>query len=145
MILDYIGLKDIGGSLIALDGVEGVHNEEMVDIRVGPDTFRRGRVVQIEGKRAVVQVFSGTSGMSLQNTRTRFTGRPMELALSPEMLGRIFDGAGFPIDGLGPVYPEKKANINGSPMNPVAREYPRNFIETGISSIDVLMTLIRGQ
>lgn len=145
MILDYIGLKEINGSLVVLEDVQNASNEEVVDVRLESGEIRRGRIVQIEGSRAVVQVFSGTSGISLENTRTRLLGHPMELPLSPEILGRVFDGAGQPVDGLGDVFPVKRMNINGAPINPVSREYPRNFIQTGISSIDVLMTLIRGQ
>ncbi len=145
MILDYVGVKEINGSLIVLDGVENASYEEMVDIRLDNGTYRHGRIVQIEGKRVVVQVFEGTKSISLDNTRTRLKCHPMELALSPEIMGRVFNGAGNPIDGLGEVYPVKRANINGTPMNPVSRIYPRNFINTGISTIDTLMTLIRGQ
>ena len=145
MILDYVGVKEINGSLIVLDDVENASYEEIVDIRLDDGTFRHGRIVQIEGKRAVVQVFEGTKNISLGNTRTRLKGHPMELALSPEILGRVFNGAGRPIDGYGDVFPEKMANINGTPMNPVSRVYPRNYINTGISTIDTLMTLIRGQ
>lgn len=145
MILDYVGVKEINGSLIVLDDVENASYEEIVDIRLDNGTFRHGRIVQIEGKRVVVQVFEGTKSISLENTRTRLKGRPMELALSPEILGRVFNGAGRPIDGYGDVFPQKMANINGTPMNPVSRVYPRNYINTGISTIDTLMTLIRGQ
>ncbi len=145
MILDYVGVKEINGSLIVLDDVENASYEEIVDIRLDDGTFRHGRIVQIEGKRAVIQVFEGTKNISLGNTRTRLKGRPMELALSPEILGRVFNGAGRPIDGYGDVFPKKTANINGTPMNPVSRVYPRNYINTGISTIDTLMTLIRGQ
>ena len=97
------------------------------------------------GNRAVLQVFEGTKGISLENARTNFTGKPMELALSSEMLGRIFDGAGHPIDGLGELFPEERRNINGSAINPVSRVYPRSCIYTGISAIDGMSTLIRGQ
>lgn len=145
MILDYVGVKEINGSLIVLDDVENASYEEIVDIRLDNGTFRHGRIVQIEGKRVVVQVFEGTKSISLGNTRTRLKGRPMELALSPEILGRVFNGAGRPIDGYGDVFPQKMENINGTPMNPVSRVYPRNYINTGISTIDTLMTLIRGQ
>ncbi|MGN1457891.1 MAG: V-type ATP synthase subunit B [Acutalibacteraceae bacterium] len=145
MILDYVGVKEINGSLIVLDDVENASYEEMVDIRLDNGTYRQGRIVQIEGKRVVVQVFEGTKSISLDNTRTRLKCRPMELALAPEIMGRVFNGAGEPIDGLGAVYPVKRANINGTPMNPVSRIYPRNFINTGISTIDTLTTLIRGQ
>ena len=145
MIIDYVGVKEINGSLIVMDGVKGVSNEEIVDIRLDNGTRRRGRVVQIDGERIVVQVFEGTRGISLKNIRTRLTGHPMEMPLSPEIIGRVLDGAGRPIDGLGDIFPEKKANINGTPINPVSRVYPRNYINTGISTIDTLMTLIRGQ
>lgn len=145
MIIDYIGVKEISGSLIVIDGVKDVSYEEIVTIRLDDGTMRQGRVVQIAGERIVVQVFEGTKGISLENTRTRLRGRPMEMALSPEILGRVFDGAGRPIDGLGDIFPEKRMNINGTPMNPVSRVYPRNYINTGISTIDVLATLIRGQ
>ena len=145
MILDYIGVKEINGSLIVLDDVENASFEEVVDIRMDDGTMRQGRIVQMEGKRVVIQVFVGTRGISLQNTRTRLLGHPMEMPLSPEILGRVFDGAGRPIDGLGDIFPLKRANINGTPINPVSRIYPKNYINTGISTIDVLMTLIRGQ
>jgi V/A-type H+-transporting ATPase subunit B len=145
MIIDYIGVKDINGPLIVLDNVDNASFEEIVDIRLDDGTMRQGRIVQIDGKRVVIQVFEGTRGISLTNTRTRLTGHPMEMPLSPSILGRVFDGAGRPIDGLGDVFPVKKANVNGTPINPVSRLYPKNYINTGISTIDVLMTLIRGQ
>ena len=145
MLIDYLGVREINGSLIVLDDVEGASFEEVVDIRLDDGTLRQGRVVQMEGSRVVIQVFEGTRGISLDNTRTRLKGHPMELALSPELLGRVFDGAGRPIDGLGDIYPVARANINGTPINPVSRVYPKNYINTGISTIDTLMTLIRGQ
>lgn len=145
MLLDYVGVTEINGSLIVIDDVENASFEEVVEIRLTDGSMRQGRIVEMDGKRAVIQVFEGTRGIALDNTRTRLTGHPMELALSPEMLGRVFDGAGRPIDGLGDIFPEKRANINGTPINPVARIYPKNYINTGISSIDTLMTLIRGQ
>ena len=145
MIIDYIGVKEINGSLIVIDGIKDVSFEEVVGIRLDDGSVRQGRVVQIDGERVVVQVFEGTRGISLKNTKTRLKGHPMEMPLSPEILGRVFDGAGRPIDGLGDIFPEKKVDINGTPINPVSREYPRNYINTGISSIDVLTTLIRGQ
>lgn len=145
MILDYIGLEEINGSLIVLDDVENASFEEVVDIRLSDGTKRQGRIVQMDGKRVVIQVFQGTRSISLDNTRTRLMGRPMEMPLSPEILGRVFNGAGHPIDGLGNIYPVKRANINGTPINPVSRVYPKNYINTGISTIDTLMTLIRGQ
>ncbi|MBQ9901773.1 MAG: V-type ATP synthase subunit B [Clostridia bacterium] len=145
MIFEYIGVKEINGSLIVLDDVDCPSYEEIVEIRLDNGTVRHGRIVTIEGGRAVIQVFEGTRGISLSNTRTRLKGRPMELDLSPEIQGRIFSGVGTPIDGLGRIYPEKRMNVNGTPINPVSRVYPQNYICTGISSIDTLITLIRGQ
>lgn len=145
MNLQYVGLNEINGPLVVLDGVDGVSYDEVVDIRLNDGSARIGRVVEISGNKAVLQVFEGTNGLSLKNTRTRFMGRPMEMPLSPEILGRVFNGAGRPVDGLGDIYAEKTADINGKPLNPVSRSYPRNYIHTGISSIDALMTLIRGQ
>lgn len=145
MIIDYVGVKEINGSLIVIDGVKDAFFDEVVDIRLENGSVRQGRIVQMEGDRIVVQVFEGTNTISLKNTRTRLTGHPMEMPLSPEIVGRVFNGAGKPIDGLGDVFPEKKYDINGSPINPVSRIYPQNFINTGISTIDTLMTLIRGQ
>ena len=143
--IQYMGLSKINGPLIALDHVKDVGYDEVAQIRLNDGTERVGRIVEISGEKAVLQVFEGTKGLSLKNTKTKFTGRPMELALSEEMLGRIFSGSGKPIDGLGDIYPEKFEDINGKPLNPVSRTYPRNYIRTGISSIDCLMTLIRGQ
>ena len=145
MKLEYIGLSEMVGSLIFLDGVSGIGYDEMAEISLSNGQKRYGRVIQLDGSRAVLQVFEGTQGISLENARTNFTGKPMELALSTEMLGRIFDGAGRPIDGLGELFPEERRNINGSAMNPIARLYPRSCIYTGISAIDGMSTLIRGQ
>ncbi len=145
MIYEYIGVKEINGSLIVLDDVDSPSFEEIVEIHLDGGAVRHGRIVAIEGNRAVIQVFEGTRGISLQNTRTRLKGRPMELDLSPEIQGRIFSGVGTPIDGLGKIYPQKRMNVNGTPINPVSRVYPQNYICTGISSIDTLITLIRGQ
>lgn len=145
MSLQYVGLKDINGPLIALEGVEGAAYDEIARIRLNDGTERIGRVVELEGDKVILQVFEGTNGISLNNTRTTFSGRPLEIPLAPEMLGRVFNGAGKPIDGLGAVFPEKMGDVNGQSLNPVARQYPRNYIHTGISSIDSLMTLIRGQ
>lgn len=145
MNLQYVGLNEINGPLVVLDGVEGASFDEVVDIRLDDGSARLGRVVEISGNKAVLQVFEGTNGLSLKNTRTRFMGKPMEMPLSPEILGRVFNGAGRPVDGLGEIYAEKTADINGKPLNPVSRSYPRNYIHTGISSVDALMTLIRGQ
>lgn len=145
MSIQYMGLKDINGPLVALEGVKGVAFDEIANIHLDDGTQRMGRVVQMEGDKVILQVFEGTNGISLKNTKTVFSGKPLEIPLSGEMLGRVFNGAGKPIDGLGDVFPEKMGDVNGQPLNPVARQYPRNYIHTGISSIDALMTLIRGQ
>lgn len=145
MSLQYFGLHSISGSLVVLDHVENAKFDEMARIVLDDGTERTGRIAMLEGDKAILQVFEGTHGLSLTNTRTQFTGRPMEMPLSSDLLGRVFTGAGRPADGLGEVMPEKFGDINGAPLNPVARQYPRNYIQTGISSIDCLMTLIRGQ
>ena len=145
MKIQYAGLAGINGPLVALEGVSGVSYEEMAELYLEDGTKRLGRVVQMDGDRVILQVFEGTAGLSLENTRTVFRGRPLEIPLSREMLGRVFNGAGRPADGLGNVFAEKYGDINGRALNPVARNYPRNYIHTGISSIDCLMTHIRGQ
>lgn len=145
MVLKHLKLDSVNGSLATLNGITDAANEEIVQMYLQDGTSRTGRVVKIDGDKVAVQVFEGTRGMSMSNTETVFTGKPMEIALSPEILGRVFDGLGRPIDGLGDVYPVEKRDVNGAPINPVSREYPRNFIQTGISSIDALATLIRGQ
>ena len=145
MIIEYSGLKEINGSLVVLDNIKDASYDEMVELKLGDGSTRTGRIVQVEGEKVVIQVFEGTKGVSLVNTKTRFTGHPIELGLSPEIIGRVFDGLGRPADGLGEVYPLKKRDVNSSPINPVSRVYPKNYINTGISSIDALTTLIRGQ
>ncbi|MDR1467016.1 MAG: V-type ATP synthase subunit B [Oscillospiraceae bacterium] len=145
MIINYIGAKEINGSLLVLDGVTNASFDEVVEIDIDGGMRRYGRIIQIDGQRIVIQVFEGTESMSLKNVSTYLTGRPMELPLSPEILGRTFDGAGRPIDALGEIFPVMQLNVNGRPMNPVSRIYPRSYINTGISAIDVLATLIRGQ
>jgi V/A-type H+-transporting ATPase subunit B len=142
--IEYMGLKEISGPLVVIDGVKDASFEEMVEITVGKNK-RMGRIIKIEGETCVVQIFEGTKGISLENTRTKLQGKPLKMPLSKEILGRVLDGMGRPVDGLGEIYPEKSRDINGEPINPVMREYPRNFIQTGISTIDGLMTLIRGQ
>ena len=145
MRLEYIGLSELSGSLIALRGVKDVAFDEMAEITLENGERRYGRVILIDGDRVVLQVFEGTRGISLENASTHFVGKSMDIALSREMLGRVFDGAGRPIDGLGEIYPEERRNINGSAINPVSRKYPRSCIYTGISAIDGCATLIRGQ
>lgn len=145
MSVQLLGLDDIQGSLVALDHVKDVSNEEMVEIELTDGTTRTGRVVSIEGEKAIIQVFHGTEGLSLNNTKTKLLGHPMELGLSREILGRTFNGVGEPIDGLGEIYADKFEDVNGKPLNPYSRQYPKNYIQTGISAIDGLNTLIRGQ
>ena len=145
MQIKRIGLSSINGSLVVIDDVENPQYEELVLLELENGEQRTGRIVKIDGKRVVVQVFEGTRGISMHNVTTVQTGRPMEMPLSDEILGRVFDGLGRPKDGLGEIYSKVKRDINGSPINPVSRIYPRNYINTGISSIDALTTLIRGQ
>ena len=145
MSIQYIGLNEINGPLIALEHVNGASFDEVAVIKLQDGSERTGRVVEMSGDKVILQVFEGTKGLSLKNTKTSFTGKPLEIPLSEDILGRVFNGAGKPIDNLGYIYPEKFADINGKPLNPVSRTYPRNYINTGISSIDALVTLIRGQ
>jgi V/A-type H+-transporting ATPase subunit B len=145
MSIQYLGLSEINGPLIVLEGVQDAAYEEIVEITVDGKQKKLGRIVEIYDDKAIIQVFEGTENMSLKNTHTKLSGHPMEIALSSSMLGRTFNGIGQPIDRLGPVVSDIKKNINGLPLNPVTREYPRNYIRTGISAIDGLTTLIRGQ
>ncbi|QOV19473.1 V-type ATP synthase subunit B [Blautia liquoris] len=145
MAIEYLGLSEINGPLVVLEGVKGAFYQEIVEFNVGHETKKLGRIEAIYEDKAIIQVFEGTQNMSLKNTHTRLTGHPMEIALSEDILGRTFDGIGNPIDALGPIESDYKADINGFPLNPVARQYPRNYIRTGISAIDGLTTLIRGQ
>lgn len=145
MILEHVGLNNINGSLIVLDGVKNAAYEEMVELKLDNGTSRVGRIVKIDGERVVIQVFEGTKGLSMVNTKTVLTGMPMEMKLSKDILGRVFDGLGRPIDDMGDIYPECSRDVNGAPINPISRVYPKNYINTGISSIDALATLIRGQ
>ena len=145
MAIEYLGLSEVNGPLVVLEGVKDAFFEEMVEFTIDGNQKKLGRIVAVYEDKAVIQVFEGTENMSLQNTHTRLTGHPMEIGLSPDILGRTFDGIGNPIDGLGPVDAEKRLNVNGLPLNPVTRKYPRNYIHTGISAIDGLTTLIRGQ
>ena len=145
MAIEYMGLNNIQGPLVVLEGVDDAFYEEMVTVTLDSGEKRIGRVTEISGDKAVIQVFEGTSDLSLTNTKTKFNGEPMRLPLSKEMLGRTLDGVGRPIDGLGDYFADEIRDVNGLPINPVSREYPNNFIQTGISSIDCLMTLIRGQ
>lgn len=145
MSIEYLGLSEINGPLIALEGVQDASYEEIVEFTVDGKIKKLGRIVEVYEDKAVIQVFEGTDEMSLKNTHTKLTGHPMEIALSEDILGRVFNGLGQPIDGLGPIEADEKRNVNGLPLNPCTREYPRNYIKTGISAIDCLTTLIRGQ
>ena len=145
MAIEYMGLNNIQGPLAVIEGVDDTFYEEMVTVTLDNGEKRIGRVIEISGDKAVIQVFEGTSNLSLTNTKTKFMGEPMRLPLSKEMLGRTLDGIGRPIDGLGDYFADEVRDVNGQPINPVSREYPNNFIQTGISSIDCLATLIRGQ
>ena len=128
-----------------VEGVEGITYGELTEIKLSDGSMRRGRVLEVNGTKAMVQVFEGTSGLSPQDVKVKFLGKGMELGVSIDMLGRVFDGFGRPIDDGPPLIPEKYLNVNGNPMNPFSRDYPNEFIQTGISTIDLLNTLVRGQ
>lgn len=145
MSIEYMGFGEVNGPLVVLDGVSDCGYEEIAEITMDNGEKRLGQVIKVEGDKAVLQVFEGTTGISLVNSRSKLTGEPLKIPLSKEILGRVFNGIGRPIDGFGDVYPEKYESVTGRPINPVSREYPRNYIETGISAIDGLTTLIRGQ
>lgn len=145
MAIEYLGLSAINGPLVVLEGVQGASFDEIVEMTVGGKEKKLGKIVEVYEDKAIIQVFEGTEGMALRNTHTRLSGHPMELAVSVDMLGRTFNGIGTPIDGLGDIPSDVKLDVNGKPLNPVTREYPRNYIRTGISAIDGLTTLIRGQ
>lgn len=144
MSVEYTGLSSINGPLVVLDGVKDAFYEEVVEIKA-EGKIRTGRIIEIVDEKVIVQVFENTDSFSLTNTSTRLLNKPMMMPLAKEILGRTFSGSGKPIDGLGEIFPEKYEDVNGKPINPVSRQYPRNFIQTGISSIDCLCTLIRGQ
>ncbi|MCD6449751.1 MAG: V-type ATP synthase subunit B [Thermotogaceae bacterium] len=143
-VKEYTGVKKAFGPLIVLEGVKGAAYDELVEIEANGKK-RLGKVITIDKDLVIIQIFEGTAQLSLPNTKVRFTGKPLEVKLSPDMLGRVFDGLGRPRDGLGEVVSSEKRDINGLPINPYSRVYPRNFIQTGISTIDALFTLIRGQ
>lgn len=145
MSVEYLGLSEINGPLVILEGVKDAFFDEIVEIDVDEKDKKIGRIVELYEDKAVIQVFENTENMSLDNSRTRLTGKPMEIGLSGDLLGRVFDGIGRPIDGLGEIIPDEVRDVNGKPLNPYERKYPRNYIRTGISAIDGLTTLIRGQ
>jgi V/A-type H+-transporting ATPase subunit B len=142
---EYRTVKQIAGPLMLVEGVEGITYGELTEIKLSDGSTRRGRVLEVNGTRAMVQVFEGTSGLSPQDVKVKFLGKGMELGVSLDMLGRVFDGFGRPIDDGPAIIPEKYLNVNGNPMNPFSRDYPNEFIQTGISTIDLLNTLVRGQ
>ena len=142
---EYRTVKQIAGPLMLVEGVQGVTYGELADIKLQNGMVRRGRVLEINGDKAMVQVFEGTSGLSPQDIRVKFLAKGMELGVSIDMLGRVFDGFGRPTDDGPAIIPEKYLNVNGNPMNPFSRDYPNEFIQTGVSTIDLLNTLVRGQ
>lgn len=144
-IAEFKGLQRITGPFIFMESPPDVGYGELVEVMSEDGSVRRGRVVLVSQKAVTIQVFEGTSDLIPSSTSVRFLKRPLEITLSKSMLGRTFNGIGEPIDGCGPVYGGKRMSVNGMPINPVARQYPRNFIHTGISAIDTLTTLIRGQ
>ncbi len=145
MKVRYLKLEKVEGPLVVMDDVTDAVYDEIVAIELPGGRQRMGKVIQIDGQRVIIQVFQGTSGIALHNASISFTGKPMDIYVSKELLGRVLDGIARPIDGAGEIYSGEMRGVNGRPMNPVARLYPRNYIQTGISSIDGLMTLIRGQ
>ncbi len=142
---EYLGLASMTGPVVVVDGVEGIGFGELVEIRGRGGDTRMGRVLEVSESRAVVHVFAGTEGLSVEETRVRFAGEPMMLAVSEDMLGRVFDGVARPLDGGPPARSDTHYDVNGAAVNPIRRAYPRDFIQTGISAIDGLNTLVRGQ
>ncbi len=144
-IVDYESVTNIAGPLMLVEGVEGVKYEELVEVILGNGEKRRGKVLEVDRDKALVQIFEGTTGMDTKGAKVRFLAKGIRIGLSEDMLGRVFDGLGRPKDGGPPVIPEEYRDINGLPINPYARDYPNEFIQTGISAIDGLNTLVRGQ
>ena len=145
MLKEYKTIKEIVGPLMLVEGVSGVKYDELVEITLDDGSLRRGKVLEVNADRALVQLFEGSHGIRMSTAKARFLGRPLELGCSLDMLGRVFDGMGRAKDGGADIIPDKKYNVNGQPINPVARDYPNEFIQTGISAIDGLNTLVRGQ
>ena len=143
--LEYRGLSKIYGPIVVVENVKDVGYDELVEIKTQSGETRLGKVIELTQKAVTVQVFEGTTGLSTSETRTRFLGKPLEVPVSTEMLGRVMNSLGEPIDGYPRFFMEDKRNVNGYPLNPTAREYPRDFIQTGISAIDGLCSLVRGQ
>jgi V/A-type H+-transporting ATPase subunit B len=145
MIKEYSTITEVNGPLIIVNKITNVKYDELVEIELADGEKRRGQVLEVSEDKAIVQMFEGTSGIDIANTKVRFLGRVIEIPVSIDMLGRIFDGSGRPIDKGPNIIAEKRLDINGSPINPYARDYPNDFIQTGISAIDLLNTLVRGQ
>jgi len=145
MIKEYLTIAEVVGPLMLVKNVEGIKYEELVEIELQNGEIRNGKVLEVNNDMALVQLFEGARGINLEKSKVRFLGRGVEIGLSEDMLGRIFDGQGRPIDGKSNIIPEVKRDINGAPINPYARDYPNEFIQTGISTIDGLNTLVRGQ
>ncbi len=145
MLKEYKTIREVVGPLMLVENVEGVKYDELVEIEQENGEKRSGKVLEINGDKALVQLFEGSAGLKISTSKARFLGKSIELAVSPDILGRVFDGMGRPKDGGAPIIPDKKININGQPINPVARDYPNEFIQTGVSAIDGLNTLVRGQ
>ena len=145
MIKEYKTIREIASPLMVVDGVEGVTYDELGELELPNGEVRRCKVLEVEGNKAVVQLFESAQGINLAETKVRFLGHPQQLAVSEDMLGRVFNGMGQPIDGGPEIIADERRDINGLAMNPAARNYPNEFIQTGISSIDGLNTLVRGQ
>ncbi len=145
MAKEYRTIREVAGPLMMISGVENVKFNELGEIELPDGEKRRCRVLEVDGDKALVQLFESAAGINLANSRVRFLGRSMELPVSPDMLSRVFDGLGRPIDGGPELLPDKRLDVNGTPMNPAARNYPQEFIQTGVSAIDGLNTLVRGQ
>ena len=143
--LQYPGVKNIDGPLVFMENVSGVAYDELVEVRAPGGEVRLGQVLDVTTSTALVQIFGGTDALSRSSTRSRFLGHSLRIPVSEEMLGRVFDGLGRPKDGLPPPLSKEFRDVNGEPVNPYSREYPRDFIQTGISSIDLMNTLVRGQ
>ena len=142
---EYRNIKEVAGPLMLIEGVENVTYNEMGEIELANGEIRRCKVLEVDGSNALVQLFDNAAGINLSSSKVRFLGRGIELAVSEDMLGRVFDGLGRPADNGPEIIPEMRLDVNGVPMNPVARNYPQEFIQTGVSAIDGLNTLVRGQ
>ncbi|WP_319470752.1 V-type ATP synthase subunit B [uncultured Trichococcus sp.] len=145
MLKEYKTVTEVVGPLMAVEQVEGVKFDELVEIQMHTGEIRHGQVLEVSKDKAMVQIFEGPSGINIKDTKVRFRGKPLSIAVSEDMVGRVFDGMGNPIDGGPEIIPEASLDINGQAINPVARDYPDEFIQTGISAIDHLNTLVRGQ